>query len=110
MSVLGKTWADPIGVTLETRMQRFKSGIGLEGLARVDGNRLNVLAVYNPTDRRGLFRAFITEAKLEFKTICVWAIENPAVHAALLRYGFTPDVEIDQFGDTQELLRWDRPS
>lgn len=110
MSILGQTTADPIGVMLDTRMQQFKSPCGLEGLARATGDRLDVLAVENNTGRSGRFRAFIAAAKLEYRTICVWAIENPAVHAALLRYGFTPDVEIDQFGDTQELLRWDKPS
>ena len=109
MSVLGKTIPDPVGVMLDTRFERFVSPTGIEGLARATGDRLDVLAVRNPTDERGRFRAFIDAAKLEYKTICVLAIANPIVHEALLRYGFTPDVEIDQFGDTQELLRWDKP-
>lgn len=95
---------------LGTRMLRFVSPTGLEGLARPNDKRLDVLAVINRTDRRGVFREFIAKAKLEYETICVWAIHNPAIHYALLRYGFTPDVEIDQFGDTQKLLRWDKPS
>jgi hypothetical protein len=110
MSILGQTSPDPIGVMLDTRMERFTSPCGLEGLARATGDRLDVLAVRNPTGIPGRFRAFIAAAKLEYRTICVLSIENPAIHAALLRYGFTPDVEIDQFGDTQELLRWDKPS
>lgn len=109
MSVLGHTIPDPIGLMFGTRMERFESSTGLEGLARATGDRLDVLAVRNPTSRRGLFRAFIAAAKLEYRTICVLAIENQIVHEALLRYGFTADVEIDQFGDTQELLRWDKP-
>lgn len=109
MSVLGKTSPDPIGILLGSRMQRFTSPTGIEGLARAAGDRLDVLAVINPTQERGRFRTFIAEAKIEYKTICVIAVENPVVHSALMRYGFTPDVEIDQFGDTQEMLRWDRP-
>jgi len=109
MNVLGKTSPDPVGVMLGTRMERFVSPTCIEGLARATGDRLDVLAVRNPTEERGRFRNFIAAAKLEYKTICVFSIENPAVHSALLRYGFTPDVEIDQFGDTQELLRWDKP-
>jgi hypothetical protein len=109
VSVLGQTCPDPIGVMLDTRMQRFVSPTGIEGLARATGDRLDVLAVYNPSDVRGRLRAFIAAAKIEYQTICVLCIDNPAVNAALLRYGFTPDVEIDQFGDVQNLLRWDKP-
>lgn len=110
MSVLGVTAPDPAGLILETRFLRFVSPTGIEGLARATGDRLDVLAVVNPTGLRGRFRAFIDAAKLEYRTVCVWAIENPIVDQALRRYGFTPDVEIDQFGVTQKLLRWDRPS
>jgi hypothetical protein len=109
MSVLGKTSPDPMGLILETRFDRFVSPTGIEGLARATGDRLDVLAVHNDTGMTGRFRDFIAAAKLEYRTICILAIKNQAIHAALLRYGFTPDVEIDQFGDTQELLRWDRP-
>lgn len=109
MSVLGKTSPDPMGLILETRFERFVSPTGIEGLARATGDRLDVLAVINPTKERGRFRAFIDQAKIEYRTICVWAIENPIVDQALRRYEFTPDVTIDEFGDTQELLRWDKP-
>jgi hypothetical protein len=109
VSVLGKTFPDPMGLILVTRFERFTSPTGIEGLARATGDRLDVLAVINPTEERGRFRAFIAQAKSEYRTICALHVENPALHSALLRYGFTPDVEIDQFGDTQELLRWDKP-
>lgn len=109
MSVLGTTTPDVVSLIWQTGFERFQSPNGLEGLARVAGDRLDVLAVSNSTGKRGLFREFIAQAKLEYKTICVWVIENPIIHDALLRYGFTPDIEIDQFGDTQQLLRWDRP-
>jgi len=110
MSVLGVTRADPIGLLLETRFLRFTCRNGLEGLARPHGDRLDLLAVRNQTEKRGLFRDFIAMAKLEYKTICVFSIENPAVHDSLLRYGFTLDIEIDEFGDVQKLLRWDQQS
>lgn len=109
MSVLGITSPDPVGVMLNTRMQRFVSPTGIEGLARATGDRLDVLAVINPTPIRGCFGKFIAAAKTEYRTICVWAIENPIVDQALRRYRFTDDVTIDEFGDTQQLLRWDRP-
>lgn len=109
MSVLGTTSPDPFGVMLGTGYSRFVSPTGLEGLAKATGDRLDVLAVINPTNERGRFRAFITAAKGEFKTICVWHIDNPIVHSALIRYGFTTDVRIDQFNDVMTGLRWDMP-
>lgn len=109
MSVLGTTTPDPFGVMLNTRMERFVSPTGIEGLARANGDRLDILAVINPTPIRGCFHKFIDQSKTEFKTICVMSISNQFLYDALLRYGFTPDVEIDQFGEIQELLRWDRP-
>lgn len=109
MSVLGKTSPDPIGVMLGSHMNRFISPTGIEGLANAAGHRLNVLAVVNRTSNRGCLRAFIAQAKLEYKTICVLAVDNRVLHSALLRYGFSADVEIDQFGDIQHMLRWDKP-
>lgn len=109
MSALGTISPDPVGVMLGSNMKRFTSPTGLEGLARDNGDRLDVLAVINPTKMTGCFRAFISQAKLEYKTICVLAVDNHIVRSALLRYGFVADVEIDQFGDIQHLLRWDKP-
>jgi len=109
MNVLGIISPDPVGVVLETGFERFVSPTGIEGLARAIGGRLDVLAVINPTPIRGCFGKFIAAAQIEYRTICVFAIDNPIVDQALRRYGFTDDVEIDRFGDTQELLRWDKP-
>jgi hypothetical protein len=78
-------------------------------MTRNTGDRLDILAVINPTPIRGCFGKFIAAAQIEYRTICVMAIKNPIVDQALRRYGFTDDMEIDQFGDTQELLRWDKP-
>ena len=109
MSLLGHTIPDPVGVFLGTRYLRFESPIGLQGLARPTGERLDVLAVYSGRSRSGRLRAFIAAAKLEYRTICVWHIDNPIVHDALLRYGFTPEVQIDEFGEVLKGLRWDKP-
>ncbi len=108
--ILGKVIPDAAGKILGTGFDRFVSPIGIEGLAKDNGaGQLDLLAVINPTDERGLFRRFIAEAKLEYETICVWAIENPALYAALLRYGFLPEQTIDRFGVPLEGLRWDKP-
>lgn len=110
MNVLGTTRPDPVGLILGTGYQRFQSPIGIEGLAKENGRRLDILAVVNPTDERGRFRLFIAQAKTQYDTICVWEIFNPAIHAALLRYGFVPETEIPGTGPPVpvEGLRWDR--
>jgi hypothetical protein len=111
MSVLGVISPDPCAVLLCTGYSRFTSPLGIDGLAKENGRRLDLLAVVNPTEEHGLFRRFIAEAKLEYDTICVWEIVNPAVEAALGRYGFQPETEISGVGPSVPIegLRWDKP-
>lgn len=109
MSVLGQTCPDPVGLILGTGFQRFESPIGIEGLAKENGSSLDILAVVNPSDQRGRFRQFIARAQAEYSTICVWEIFNPAVEAALGRYGFAPEVELAATGEPLRGMRWDKP-
>ena len=107
-NVLGVIAPDPIGKQLGTGYERFSSSCGIDGLAKVNGYRLDVLAVINPTGRPGRFRLFITLCKVEFDTICIWNITNPIVAGALTRYGFTAEVEITNLGEAIEGMRWDK--
>lgn len=100
---------DPVGTLLSTGYQRFSAFNGLKGLAKSAHGRLDILALVNDTSTRGLVRQFITHAKQEFLTICVWEIWNPALHDALLRYGFTPETEVGPDGVPVTGLRWDLP-
>jgi len=106
MSLFVSITPDPVSLVLGTGYHRFKAINGLEGLAKVRDHRLDILAVVNDTGRPGLFRQFIRQAKVVFLTICVWAIENPAVYEALIRYGFTPETEIGFDGVPLHGLRW----
>ena len=106
MSLFVSITPDPVSLVLGTGYHRFKAINGLEGLAKVRDHRLDILAMVNDTGRPGLFRQFIRQAKVVFPTICVWAIENPAVHDALIRYGFTPETEIGFDGVPLHGLRW----
>lgn len=101
---------DPVGTLLSTGYQRFTAFNGLEGLAKSSHGRLDILAVHNNTTASGLLRQFITAAKQEFSHICVWEIWNPALHDALLRYGFTPETEVGPDGVPTHGLRWDLPT
>lgn len=109
-AVLWHTEDDPVGKLLCTGYRRFESSCGISGLYKENGDRLDVLAVIAREHGRGQFREFIELAKTEYKTICVWHDDNPAVGPALSRYGFTPETEID--GITGEIMtgwRWDKP-
>jgi hypothetical protein len=61
------------------------------------------------TARKGLLRDFLNACKLEYKTICVWSVGNPVLEPALVRYGFSPEVELDGMGPgTAEGFRRDK--
>ena len=107
MSILGQTQIDPIGKILETGYLRFQSPTGLAGLAKRNGDRLDILAVHSSKEGRGQFREFILKAKSEFKTICVWEIWNPILESALSRYGFAAETEITAWGEAVKGMRWD---
>lgn len=98
---------DPVGVILETGYQRFDSATGISGLAKANGTRLDVLAVSTHSQGNGQFREFIKRCKERYRTICVWFDENPIVHGALERYGFTPETEIQPDGESVTGMRWD---
>ena len=68
----------------------FRTRAGLEGLARVAGGALEVLAVGTRTPGRGRFRAFIAAAKAQFATITIWEVWAPELVPVLARYGFSP--------------------
>lgn len=106
---LGRITPDPVGQILNTGYSRFESPSGIDGLAKVNGDRLDLLAVISTSPGKGLFRAFIALAKLRYTTICVWHDDNPLIGQALKRYGFTPEVEINGDGEIVPGWRWDKP-
>lgn len=105
--VLGRTEPDPAGLILGTGYERFESPTGIDGLAKENGDRLDVLAVYAREHGQGAFREFIRLAKKEYRTVCVWLDDNPAIGPALQRYGFTPETEIQPDGEIVTGWRWD---
>lgn len=109
--VLGETqehWASQI---LGTGYRQFNSPSGIGGLAKEkeDGNRLDILAVHSETPRAGQFRQFIGQCKEQYKTICVWVVDNITLRAALIRYGFTEETEVQPDGEYVNGFRWDKP-
>jgi len=82
-------------------------GVMLGGLARWTDSRLDILAIHSDQENTGQCRWFFKDAKRQFKTICVWAINDQVLQAALERYGFTPQTEIDGKGEVLTGMRWD---
>lgn len=105
--IIGQNYPDPIGQLLGTGYMRFQSPTGICGLAKDDGERLDILAVDTLTPGKGQFRHFINEAKKQYSTICIWEIWNPWLEPVLLRYGFTPATEIAITGETLSGVKWD---
>lgn len=73
---------------LGTGYEQFHSPTGMNGLAKVDGDRLDILALDASAPGTGQLRAFIDQCKREFETICIWEIWNPLLEEILRRYGF----------------------
>ncbi len=108
MSVLGTTYPDPFGAILNTGFERFNSPTGINGLVRVEGGQLEILAVDATKPGTGQFRKFMKQCKQEYEAIIVWEVWNKGLEQVLVRYGFTPHAGIEPL--TQEPLtgmRWD---
>lgn len=109
-ALMGDYRPDPIGEILHTGYMQFQSPTGIGGLAKWAGERLDLLAVHARTRQQGEFRKFIALAKGRFQTICVWEISNPILDAALERYGFQPETELQGDGEIINGRRWDAAS
>jgi hypothetical protein len=80
---------DPVGEILGTGFQRFAvHRFELNGLLKITGDSLEILAVVSENEDRGNFRDFIDACKDRFREVIVWHIDNPIVESALSRYGF----------------------
>lgn len=98
---------DPIGVMLGAGYNRFATADGMDGLAKITGDRLDVLAVVASKAGAGQFRRFIASAKLAFKIVAVWEDWNPIVGAALKRYGFHPATCKEADGEVNHGWQWE---
>ena len=74
VSLFTKVFTDEVGYLLGTGFQNFETDLFIKGLMKVDGDRLDILAVFSEKRRQGNFRAFIERAKTHFKVIGVWDI------------------------------------
>jgi hypothetical protein len=102
---------DPISAILGTGYGRFEHESGIEGLCKITGGVIEILAVLSTNPGNGNFRSFMDYLKHEFSTVKVWHIESDFLAEALLRYGFRPWSEkfcIQGEWETSEGFRWDK--
>ena len=102
---------DQIGIMLgfgEKAYRRFTTKEGVGGLAKWKDGRLDILAIHTDDEGKGHLRDFIARSKQEFDTICIWEIWNANLAAALKRYGFEDETEIQGDGETLTGMRWDK--
>lgn len=102
LTCLGTITPDPVGQALKTGMDRFSSPWGVDGLCRVVGVRVDILAIASQTPGKGQLRSFITALKGQFKHIRVMHIDNPILVPILARYGFVPFQDVESIeGETE---------
>ena len=102
--VFGQMNPDPIGTMLNTGYHRFAAG-GVDGLARVEGSRADILALNARNPGTGQVRALIKNCQKIYAEIYMWEVWNSALAAALARYGFTETTEI-QDGEESTGYKW----
>ncbi len=97
------------GTILGTGFMRFESTCRIDGLAKVDGDRLELLAVHSPLRGQGNFRQFVKLAKSQFREIRVLHISRDWLSDALARYGFINFALQDERGEMITGMIWSEP-
>jgi len=109
--ILGPLTPDPFGKLFSTSFQNFDAPTGIDGLCKITGDKLELLAVYSEHDGQGNFRRFIADCKTHFATICIWQVDSRILQACLPRYGFRTWSEKQQVSGEWQVLdgfRWDK--
>lgn len=105
---LGVVEPDPIGVILETGYSRFVSPLGVSGLAKEEGDRVDILAVVSHEKGKGHFGNFLRHCQNTYATVCIWKDWNPILAPMLVKRGFRHTSETDKFGEKLDGWRWDK--
>lgn len=101
---------DPAGLMLGTGFMRFSDENGVEGLALISEEEINILAVVSVEEGKGCFRKFIAAAKENFDVIRIMEIWNPWLESCLDRYGFIDGLFIGIEGESVKCKIWKKPS
>lgn len=87
--------------------EAFYAAAGVDGLARITGNRLEILILISESGEA--LKRFVREAKAEFGEIAVWQFESHCHRDSFLGFDFIPYGERDPLtGEAREGLCWTR--
>jgi hypothetical protein len=106
-TTLGQLKPHWLGDVLGTNFMEFDTPT-VQGLAREDGDRVEILAIYSKEQGRGYFRDFIARCKGEFREVRVLTIMEPQVAKALKRYGFRKFQRREPDGERVAGMVWKR--
>lgn len=96
---------DRIGEVLKTYFWRFDTIYKVDGLVKFNADTVEVLAIVSQEPGQGNCRAFIHQLQRCFPMVIIWHVDNPHLHAALVRYGFNR-AEIPTGGATLDCMAW----
>jgi hypothetical protein len=85
-------WANEI--LGESDFVTFTTPFYIDGLARVVGDQLDILAVHSLQPAQGNLRRFIDQAKATYKTIAFFLVWNEILNEILIRYGFKAETKL----------------
>lgn len=95
LPVVGRLFPDEFSIILGTGYSKFQCEYW-DGLAKVSGDRIDILVICTKPTGAGYFRKFIFQLKDAYGSIYFWSIENPVLKVILHRYGFSECHQLDQ--------------
>lgn len=104
MKVIGSLTPDFYGKILKTGYNRFHSSTGIAGLCKINGSRVDILAVHSDNPGTGQFKRFIKKLKKEADGIVLRHVDNPMLKDALARYGFNPVMDVESIDGRVEFV------
>lgn len=107
--LLGELAAELLGQRMDLGFCEFVRD-DVRGLARITGDKVEILAVLALEQGKGSFRALIDRCKAEYRTIEVLEIMNPMLNDVLKRYGFKKFSRRERDGEKVTGWRWKRKS
>jgi len=95
-------------IHLPTRFKHFNND-KIAGLAYVDDDHIEILAIMAQKPGTGQFREFIQQLKEHYSTIRFWVMLNDTLAAKLAEYGFMRGKDLDEYGEFTDCMDWRKP-
>lgn len=109
--VVGQLFPDDTAIKLGTGYSQFRCWtFKMDGLCKVNGRHIEILAIVSNQPGQGMFREFVRALKPVYDSITFWADMNPILSNALHRYGFVRVDSVDSDGSRIRGWQWVHPS